>query len=188
MAPPQDPPPNSSAGRPPAGSGRLCDGRTAASNLQRRQWGAFVAVIPKPTGCITYTKKTACLLSGVNPFRGWGVFFFFCGDRVSVHLLPACGPGMRLFDDAHTHTCTQHVHVPNTHTHTHVRTRTHTRHTQTWETGCDMMEPPPGAKFDSRCHFVAGRGRSMEASDLVVSSIDVCASDSPSDWGCGGSG
>lgn len=129
-------------------------------------WGASVAAIPSRRLRITYTKKrlprywTACSCWR-EPLGEEGLLLR--GDRVSVHLtVPGycmyiffffllCGPGMRLFDDTRTHTLSHtHSHTP-THMHALVHvpntnTRPHTRKpwpTQTWGTGCDIMEPPP---------------------------------------------
>lgn len=83
--------------RPPAGSGRLCDGCTAAPNLQRRQWGAFCGSHSIPRTRRAWVTQSALLV-------GWtltGAFFlsFFpflplpslvlsCGDRgSSIHLV-----------------------------------------------------------------------------------------------------
>lgn len=114
-------PPIRPRARPPAGSGRLCDGCTAAPNLQRRQWGAFVAAIPKPTAVYP---NLALPLAGP-----WGDGLFFPpvlrGSGVPVHLVPevslslsCCSrPGDAVLDDAHTHTYTQtQAHERHTHT------------------------------------------------------------------------
>lgn len=82
-------PPNSSAGRDPAGSGRLCDGRTAAPNLQRRQLGCICGGHTEPTAAHhLHQKKTTKVLTACScwrePLGEEGLLLR--GDRVSVHL------------------------------------------------------------------------------------------------------
>lgn len=162
--------------RAPAGSGRLCDGRTAAPNLQRRQWGASVAATrtrAQPTAAsLTYTRGCCCCCclccfaavwrEPLGEDREEGCFAGI--DRVSVHLL-ACScsrPGDAVtFDDPRIRTRTKHTHA-DTHapyTGTHRHTHTHTRHAQTWWTGCDMMEPPPMPNSIADAILWASRGR-----------------------------
>lgn len=190
--------------RAPAGSGRLCDGRTAAPNLQRRQWGASVAatharapsrrlhrsLTPEAAACAAF----CC--SGVNH---WGRIergraFPLRGSigclSTSIQACSCSRPGDAVtFDDPRIRTRTKHTHADTPTHQTQAHTGAHT-HTHTYTPCANLVDrlrhdgATAYAKFDSRCHPMGEQGgRGAAAVDggigfcrKEVGGIDVCAS------------